>query len=241
MWFFFPFKWMCTRFNCSAEANGTFWNFVSLPALWVPLIQWVGFDTNTNAQILKCMLFLQKEKPVFGDCFAWFATDHTFENAIDAPSFLSVVFAPLPAHWVTWATSPAICLNPRIMSRIQRWHVNTSHRPCSALRSLYKHRLFHIPSLERFPNPQNNFMEEEQEQQENPPITLLFSLHGYHVEFQYIGIGWNSLRLRLENTSRVVKEITGEISILGEASVWLGACHCPSPWWSQVGLVTPSA
>lgn len=83
--------------------------------------------------------------------------------------------------------------------------------------------------------------QEQQEQQENPPIPSLFSLHGYHVEFQYIGIGWNSLRLRLENTPRVVKEITGEISILGEASVWPGAFHCPSPWWSQVGLVTPSA
>lgn len=74
---------MFTRYNCSAEANGTFSDFVSLPALWVPLIQWVAFDTNTNAQILKCMLFLQKEKTVFGDCFAWFSTDHTFENAID--------------------------------------------------------------------------------------------------------------------------------------------------------------
>lgn len=73
-------------------------------------------------------------------------------------------------------------------------------------------------------------MDEEQEQeQENPPIQSLFSLHGCHMEFQCIGIEWDSLQPRLENTPREAKEITGEISILGESSVRLGAFHCPSP------------
>lgn len=133
MWFFFPFKWMFTRYNCSAEVIMAPFQTLSLfllcESVWFN--GWLLIQTQTHKFWNVCCFYRKKNQLEF-------STDHTFENAIDAPPFLSVFFAPLPAHWVTWAASPAICLNPRIMSRIQRWHVNTSHRPCSALRSLYK-------------------------------------------------------------------------------------------------------
>lgn len=54
--------------------------------------EWILHKDKRQKLILNFVL------PVFGDRFAWFSTGHTFEDAIGAPSFHSVIFAPLPPH-----------------------------------------------------------------------------------------------------------------------------------------------